>query len=353
VQVIDVEDRREWDALVASFDGHHVQQGFEWGEFKRHHGWMPRRLAATDAGRCLAAMSVLTKRLPGLGGSAMYAPRGPLVRGPESQPAMAALADELRRLAARQQAVFLRVSPAWGDDERELRRMLATVGFVRLPDDYSTWSSPRVVMGLPLDGGEQEVRRRMRKTTRRGIEIAAGRGVKIRDGGTREDFQELHRLISQNAGRKGLPTRPREYYERLSGFVDTGDGRLSFAEANGDRIAGQFSVRFGQRVHCLFYGVSPAHLHMETARALDWDHITWALSCNCVELDFGGSGTGFPPEETDRGYGVYQYKRGLGCEMQHLEGYHDLVFRARGYRIVRRIETTVLPMAWRILARWC
>lgn len=352
MQVREVDDRREWDTLVASFDHHHIQQGFEWGEFKRHDGWLPTRLAATDAGRCLAAMSVLTRRVSGLGWSAMYAPRGPLVRGPQSQPALAALADEIRRLAASQQAVFLRVSPAWGDDEGELRRMLTTIGFVRLPDDYSTWSSPRVVMGLPLDGGEREVRRRMRKTTRQGIERAARRGVKIRDGGTREDFQELHRLMSQNAHRKGLPTRPRGYYEHLSSFVETGDGRLSFAEANGDRIAGQLSVRFGQRVHCLFYGVSSAHLHMEAARALDWDHITWALSFNCRELDFGGSGTGFPPQETDGGYGVYQYKRGLGCDIRYLDGYHDLVFREGGYRSFRLIETVVLPMAWRIRARW-
>lgn len=352
MQVSHVDDRREWDALVASFDGHHFQQGFEWGAFKSYHGWRPRRLAVTDGDRCSAAMSVLTKRLGGLGLAAMYAPRGPLVRGPESRCAVAALVEEIRRLAASEHAVFLRVSPAWRDDDGELRAMLAANGFLHLPDDYTTWNNPRIVMCLPLDGGEEHVRGQMRKTTRRGIEIAARRGVKICDGGTREDFGELHRLMSENATRKRLPTRRRQYYEKLSRFVDTGDGRLSFAEMNGTRIAAQFSVRFGRTVHCLFYGASPAHLHMEAARALDWDLITWAMSRDCRDVDFGGSATSFPAKETDPGYGVYQYKRGLGCEMRYLTGYYDLVFHASAYRAFRLIETRMLPLAWRLRAKW-
>ena len=206
-------------------------------------------------------------------------------------------------------------------------------------------------MRLPLDAGEQAVLRKMRKTTRRGIEIAARRGVKIRDGGTQEDFRDLHRLISLNARRKRVPTRREEYYQFLSRFVTTGGGRLSFAEVDGVRIAAQFSVRFGDKLHCLFYGASPAHRHMEAARALDWDHICWALASGSREVDFGGSGTEFPPSENDPGYGVYQYKTGLGCEIRYLTGYYDLVFSARQYRLVRLIERRVLPLAWRIRAR--
>lgn len=352
MHVSHVDDHREWDALVASFDGHHVQQGFDWGAFKSHHGWRPRRLAVTDGGRCAAAMSVLTTRLGGLGLAAMYAPRGPLLRGPRGREAVAALVETVRALAGSERAVFLRVSPGWRDDERELTVTLAASGFVHLPDDYTTWNNPRVVMCLPLDGGEQRVRKQMRKTTRRGIELAARRGVKICDGGTRDDFRDLHRLMSENAARKGFPTRRREYYETLSRFVDTGHGRLSFAEVDGVRIAAQFSVRFARNVHCLFYGVSPAHVHMEAARALDWDHVTWAVSCGCAEVDFGGSGTSFPAKETDPGYGVYQYKRGLGCEMRYLTGYYDLVLRPRAYRVFRLIETRLLPLAWRLRAKW-
>ena len=351
MQVRCVGNRREWDALVVGFEGHSVRQGFDWGEFKSHDGWMPTRLAAMEGTRCLAAMSVLMKRLPGLGGSVMYAPRGPLVGDHDSPRAIAALVDELGTLAERERAVFLRVSPGRGNDDRELGEMLAAGGFVRLPDDYTTWNTPRITMGLPLDGGEQAVVRRMRKTTRRGIEIAARRGVKIRDGGTQDDFEDLHRLISLNARRKKQPTRRGGFYRLLSRFVTAGGGRLSFAEVDGVRIAAQFSVRFGERVHCLFYGASPAHLHMEAARALDWDHISWALDSGCHEMDFGGSGTGFPPRETDPGYGVYQYKVGLGCQIRYLTGYYDLVFSARRYRIARLIERRLLPLAWRIRAR--
>ncbi len=352
LQVRHVDDRREWDELIVGFDDHSVQQSFHWGEFKRHGGWMPTRLAATADGRCLAAMSVLTRRLPGSGSSAMYAPRGPLVHGRESQPALAALLEEVRGLAGRQRAVFLRVSPGRLHDEPVIAEMLDAGGFVPLPEDYTTWNNPRIVMSLPLAGGEPTVRLRMRKKTRQAIGVAARRGVKIRDGGSREDFQELHHLISQNARRKGLPTRRRGHYEALSSFVRAGAGRLSFAEANGVRIAAQFSVRFGDRVHCLFYGVCPEHLHLEAARALDWDHITWALACDCREIDFGGSGTCFPPKATDRGYGVYRYKTGLGCEIRYLTGYYDLVFRPSRYWMFRLLERRLLPMAWRLRSRF-
>lgn len=352
IEVRHVHEGRAWDDLVLSFEDHDLHQGFDWGELSRGQGWIPVRLAVMEGDECVAVMSVLTWTVPGLGLSVMYVPRGPLLREGAKPTAVAALVEEVRRVARQETAVFLRVSPGRVDEEGALGEVLAAHGFRRLPEECTVWNSPRIVMRLPLSGGEQAVRARMRKSTRRHLTAAAEGGVVIRDGGTREDFQELHHLITLNARRKKVPARSSEYFERLSMFVRAGVGKLSFAELNGIKVAGQFGVRFGQTAHFLYYGVDPRFLHLQTARALDWEHIKWALSERCSNVDLGGSATGFPPRETDQGYGVYQYKAGLGCEIRRLTAYYDLVFRPLIYRALRVIERHQLPMAWKIRARF-
>jgi lipid II:glycine glycyltransferase (peptidoglycan interpeptide bridge formation enzyme)/ribosomal protein S18 acetylase RimI-like enzyme len=348
-----VTEAAEWDARITRFSDHDLYQGFAWGEVLRGHGWTPWRLAVLDGETCVAAISILTRRFAPVGPSLMYAPRGPLVdaRDPRASAAIAALARELRSLGRRERSAFLRVSPGWDHADQERPGLLTGHGFRRLPDDYTTWNTPRIVMHLPLHGGEQGVRSRMRKSTRQKLGVADRHGVVIRDGRTEDDFRDLHRFVALNAKRKAVPVRPLEYFRKLHTFAQSGAGKLSFAEWEGRRVAAQFGVRYGRKAHFLYYGVHPDFLHLGTARAMDWEHIKWALAEGCDEIDLGGSATAFPPRETDRGYGVYQYKAGLGCELRYLTGYYDLVFQPALYRAFRVVEERVLPSVWWLRSR--
>jgi peptidoglycan pentaglycine glycine transferase (the first glycine) len=347
-----VKDRNAWDAIVQSFDRADVRQSYDWGELRRRDGWTPTRFVAIQDDRPLAAVSVLHRRLPALPMRVMYVPRGPVVRDGAAREGVAALFQELNGLAQAEKVAFLRMSPQASQDEPDISALLQSCGARRLPDDFSTWNSPRIVMTLDLQGGETAIRGRMRKSTRQSLDTALRKGVKITDAAQREDFGDLHHLVHMNAHRKGLPARGADYFLGLHPFVEAGTGFLSFAELNSERIAAQFSVRYGHTLHILYYGVDPRFLPVGTARALDWHHLKLALSIGCRDVDFGGSGTHYPARPDDFGYGVYQYKAGLGCQLRCLARYHDVVYARARYAAFRLLERRLLPMAWALRARF-
>ena len=83
------------------------------------------------------------------------------------------------------------------------------------------------------------------------------------------------------------------------------------------------------------------------ARARSRD-VIWAKAEGCETIDWGGSGTGYPPCPADPGYGVYRFKRSFGCALSRGPGYYDLVFKPRLYHAWRLTERHVLPLAWRL-----
>jgi lipid II:glycine glycyltransferase (peptidoglycan interpeptide bridge formation enzyme) len=350
-RVDEITEQTAWDRCVTSFPAHDLRQSFAWGAFKVADGWKPLRLAVLDGARCLAAASVLSRRIGMTSRSIFYAPRGPLFDPRDGIGPLAALFVELSALARTHQTIFLRMSPenvtseALGDAAAAARARLTL-----LSEYYTTWNTPRLNMSLPLVDGERGVLARMRKTTRQGLSVAQKRGVRIYDAKDGDGFGDLHRLLLMNSQRKRIPVRGAEYFERLGRLLP--DVRLSFAEYEGQRIAGQLSVLFGHRLHILYYGADPSFLNLGTARALDWHHARHAIAAGCTEVDFGGSATGYPPQPSDAGYGVFQYKLGLGCELRQHTPYSDLVFQPRLYRLLRYVEHHVLPVAWSIKARY-
>ena len=69
-------------------------------------------------------------------------------------------------------------------------------------------------------------------------------------------------------------------------------------------------------------------------------------------VNWGGSGTNYPPRESDLGYGVYQFKRSFGSICEAYAGYYDLVFRPTLYVVLRAAERRLGAVAWRVRARF-
>jgi lipid II:glycine glycyltransferase (peptidoglycan interpeptide bridge formation enzyme) len=80
--------------------------------------------------------------------------------------------------------------------------------------------------------------------------------------------------------------------------------------------------------------------------------VRWAKASGCETIDWGGSGTSFPPLESDPGYGIYQFKLGFGCKLEEMTGYYDFVLRKPLYVGFRFVERRVLPAGWRLRSRF-
>jgi hypothetical protein len=352
-RVIEIVDRDEWNGLVVGRRGYDLAQGWEWGEVQREAGWTPHRYATLVGGTCVAAVSLARRTLPGLQYSLLYASRGPLLDW-EDERAWRGLLPAIQQLADRHRAIFLRVSPGVPHDDVRARDALARHGFRPLEDEWTTWNAARVVVTLSLEGDEEALHRRLRKGIRRDLAAALRRGAQVREARDRADLLAFHRLTVAMGREKGYPVRPLARLEALwQAYVARGEGVLLLAEHEGALIGGMLGLRLGRRAYLQRAAILRSHggQRVHQGPLLYWEFIRWAKAAGCDLIDWGGSGTHFPPSETDEGYGVYVFKTGFGSRPQHWLPYHDLVFRPGLYRLTRATEMWALPTAWRVRAR--
>jgi hypothetical protein len=349
-RLVEIVDRDQWNELVVGRPGHDLAQGWEWGEIQRAAGWKPHRYAMLLGTECVAAVSVACWRLPGLPYSILYASRGPLLDWDDER-AWEGMLSAIGRLADRHQAIFLRVSPSVPHDDAGVRDALARHGFRPLEEDWTTWNAGRVVATLALDGDEAALHRRFRKGIRRDLAAAQRRGAQVRVARDRGDLLAFHRLTAAAGREKGYPVRPFARLEALwDAYIARGDGVLLLTEHQGALIGGMLGLRFGRRAYLHRAAILRAGegQRVHQGPLVYWEFIRWAKAVGCEVIDWGGSGTRFPPSETDGGYGVYQFKAGFGSGLEYWIPYHDLVFRPGLYQLARAIERWALPRAWRV-----
>lgn len=352
-RVVEVVDRNQWNRLLVARRDYDLAQGWEWGEIQRDSGWTPHRYAVLAGEECIAAISVGRRRLPGLPYSILYACHGPLLDWRDERP-WRGLLSPIQQIVHRHNAIFMRVSPNASHDDVAASDALARHGFRPLAEDWTTWNAPRAVLTLSLEGDEDAQLRRLRKGTRRDLAAAQRRGAQVRVARDHADLLAFHRLTAAAGREKGYPVRP---LARLQAMWDTyvarGDGVLLLTEHEGTLIGGLLGLRLGTRAYLQRSAIvrSGEGQRVHQGPLLYWEFIRWARSTGCDLIDWGGSGTRFPPVEGDEGWGLYQFKTGFGSVLNYRLPYHDLVFRPGLYQFARAAERWALPMAWQLRAR--
>jgi len=125
--------RNEWNAFVAREPSFALLHSWEWGEFKERSGWKAFRVAIEERGQMVASAQMFIKPLllPGLAGSVVYVPRGPVGNWLEGE-RIFRLLSELHGIARRHRAVFLKIEPPLLHDPT-IEQMLG---------QHSFWASP-------------------------------------------------------------------------------------------------------------------------------------------------------------------------------------------------------------------
>lgn len=346
-----IEDARRWNVLVQSFPGYELEQGWEWAEVLRRSGARPHRSAVFADGRCIGAVSVLGWHLGRLGLAVLDAPRGPLV-APDDGRAWPGLTAALAQVASVTGAVFARISPPVADGCGDTRARLLREGFVPLPEQWTLWNAPKIVMTLDLNGGEADLWGRISNRRRREIRLAERAGITIEGGGA-ADVADFYHLLLGMGRSKRYPVRRLGHFEALHRAYRAG-GAEAFLTARwrGRLVGGLLGARFGARAYLLYSAVD-RELPGDAVRAgplLYWRFIRWAKAEGCQVVHWGGSGTNLPPDAHDPGYGVYQFKRSFGSSCWAYLGYADLVFRPRLYAVARTAERRLSPLVWRVRA---
>jgi hypothetical protein len=172
----------------------------------------------------------------------------------------------------------------------------------------ATVSRQEITHIAPLEGSADDVRRRLRPSSRRAVRKAEKTGIEVRHAGC-ADLPRFHALLTKNLERKSArPTHTLAELEDLFGRHPDGF-HLHLAENQGNLIGGNLLVRCSSRIWLSFYVAREegapgadwvAHLLMERA-------VFAAQVHGCAWLDFGTTSINGVMNP-----GLCQFKEGFG-----------------------------------------
>ncbi len=352
--VTPITDRAAWNTLLRPLPAAHILQSWEWGDFKqRETGWLPERLAFTDAaGQPVAAASVLTRRAGPL--RVMYVPKGPALDYRDPDRVRDVLAA-LETLARRRRVVWLKIDPdviagtgVPGSDEHPAQddpggQQVIALLRARGWQFSASQVQFRNTITLDLTPDEETILAAMNQGTRRKVRTGPKKGVTVRTATSPADFQTLYDLYRVTGERQGFLIRPPDYYrEAWTRFFEAGLAVAFLAEWEGQPLAGLVLFHFGPKAW-YFYGMS-ANLERERMPTyqLQWEAMRWAKAQGYPTYDFWGAPNDFT--ESDPMWGVYRFKEGFGGTVVRHIGAWDYVPIPALYWAYERLMPRILGL---------
>jgi len=281
-----------------------ILQSFEWGEFRRRHGWRPLRLLSEDGS---TAAQVLFKSLPGLGALA-YAPHGPAAADPSLLPqAISALADPAKREGAYLLEVEPRVPEAGAPE-------LAVGGFRR----SATTVQPRSTIVVSVRESAEEQMKSLPKDARYGVRRAGREGIEAGPSEDPADLEAFLGLLEETAGRQGFALRPREYYRQQ---VQDVPAHLIVARLEGRLVAGAIVLTFGSEAYYLYGASAPEVENLYASYLVQFEALNAAREAGASRYDMWGFSSEAGREHPL--WGVYQFKKKFGGKEERYAGAYE------------------------------
>ncbi len=322
-------NRTAWtDYLKANGGG--VLASWEWGDFKKGHGWKVRRLQVRDGEDVRLVTSVLQKPLPA-GFCFFYCPLSPVVKGgdwhdPKNQAAFEALADYLKADAKPERALFLKVDPHVAEADFPLD-WLTNLGF---KDSVEDVQAPFVVH-VDLRPTTEEIFAAMKQKGRYNIRSAQKKGVEVKAGSTEADLDIFYKLHQATAARQGITYRAKDYFSEMRQrlMVDAGHATFLTGWHEGEPVASIIVTFLGEESIYLYGGNSLDDRTTNASYLVQWEGIQLAKQRGCTFYNMTGVA---PTDDPDDAWaGLRQFKLKFGGEIVALLGARDQVYKPLRY----------------------
>jgi lipid II:glycine glycyltransferase (peptidoglycan interpeptide bridge formation enzyme) len=340
----------EWNRIITSLSGAHLLQSQQWGDIKHSFGWdVIQKLWKDEQGTVVAAAQVLRRRIRFAGisfpFSVLYVPRGPILDWNDDTLIKRVITD-LEKLAVKEKAIQLKVDPEVitsriiaGAETNEISRIIPYL-------EKQNWHySPEQIqfkntVFLNLDGTEDDWLSRMKQKTRYNIRLAQKKGVTVRQIAL-DELPLFYRMYAETSLRDGFAIRSENYYCQVwKSFIQQNMATGLIAEVENEPVAGLMLFYFANRAWYL-YGMSTDKQREKMPNyLLQWEAMRLAKAKGCNVYDLWGAPDIF--DETDRMWGVYRFKEGLGGEVIKTIGAWDYTPHPILYRLYTRIIPEIM-----------
>lgn len=348
-------DAQKWNSLIAALPETHVLQTWEWAQVKARYGWEPMPTLWHDRqGEVAAAAMVLARKVPIgshlTGVQMMYVPKGPLLRDWSDTGLRGQVLGDLRALARRNRAIFIKIDPDVCTGEgspADPGAITNSTGEAVIADLMSRgwrFSEEQIqfkhTVLIDLTPSEEDLLMNMKQKTRYNVRLAGRRGVEVRVGNV-SDIGMLSQMYAETSLRDGFVIRDEGYYRAVwETFFQAGMAEPLIAEVEGEPVAAVVIFRFRGRAWYL-YGMSrDMHREKMPNYLLQWEAIRRAKQAGCLVYDLWGAPDEF--SESDSMWGVYRFKEGLGGKVMRHIGAWDLPVRPVYYWLYTRIAPRIL-----------
>ncbi|MFZ7104783.1 MAG: lipid II:glycine glycyltransferase FemX [Peptococcaceae bacterium] len=348
-RLIQEKEKDYFNDFIASVPKGHILQSFEWGEIKAKTGWQPLRLIIEDAGKPVAAVSILKRIIPGLKKAIFYAPRGPVFQI-ENEQVFDFILAEIKKLAQQHKAIFLKMDPDVSAENEAFRGLLISRGFKSAETgERFEGIQPKYVFRLDITPDEETLLANMHNKTRYNIRLAERKGVTIKSQCGKEELGDFYKILLETCERDNFLVRSYGYFEDMWEYlVKRGYAKLFMAEYEGKFIAGTFAFIFGEKAWYIYGASGNSYRNVMPNYLLQWTMIKWAKENNCSLYDFRG----VPGNLTEENplYGLFKFKKGFNGEYTEFVGEFDLIYSSLYYRLWHTAEPVYQKGIRRLIA---
>ncbi len=343
-EIINETTLAEYEAFVQGHPKGNFAQSSYWA--KQKSAWTWRAIACRgEDGKIKGTLSVLIRKVPGIGRTIMYASRGP-VCDIHDYATMDELFARARELAREFKAYVLKIDPDVPSSETEFADYMTRVGFqIKVGGEKFDAIQPRYVFRLYLNGrSEEELLASFHQKTRYNIRLAIKKGVKVEVCG-KEMVPEFGRLMLTTGVRDGFVTRQPQYFaDILDNLGEHARLYMAFLDEPQEdgttkrkAIAGTLAIWYGDKVWYLYGASSNEDRNYMPNYLLQWEMIRWAVEKGCRVYDFRG----VPGDvgEDHPLYGLVKFKRGFNGDYTEFVGEMDLVLNKFWYQTVSKSKS--------------
>ena len=334
-----------WNEIISALPGASLLQTSQWADVKARMGWQAFPKLWKNASGEVEAAALILKRPITLGPipsgmSFLYVPRGPLMDWSNDELRDRVMGD-LAAFGREQKALFVKVDPdipvSFGEPGTgESRENPAGQKLLAYYKEHGWVFSPQQIqfansVWIRTEITEEELLANMKQRTRYKVRLAEKKGVTVRRG-TPEDFEPIADLYAETSSRDGFLIRDKDYYlDVWQRFYAADMLTPLIAEVEGQMVAAVMIFVIGDTARYVYGMSGPDHREKMPNYLLQWEAIRLAKEKGCRLYDLWGAPDEFT--ESDRMWGVYQFKRGLGGEVVITPGAWDLPLNKTGYNL--------------------
>jgi len=334
-----------WNAFVSTFETCSILQSWEWGEIKSRYGWDREFLIWELPNHHIAAAAMVLLRNQkispiGFKECIIYIPHGPLLEW-SNQSLRTRILEELKEYSKKKKAIFIKIDPriVKSNNDNDSLSDNSGINITSLLSDLTKtgWQQSeqqiqfKNTFWIDLSRSEEELLASMKQKTRYNIKLAEKKGVLIRELGV-DEISILYILYEATSFRDGFVIRPKEYYLELwRKFMEVGFATALIAEVDQKPVAGLLLFHFAGKSYYM-YGMSlDQHREKMPNYLLQWEAIKRSKSSGCRIYDLWGAPDIL--DKSDRMWGVFRFKEGLGGKVVQTIGAFDYPTSKFKYKI--------------------